>query len=46
LFDPTRFVPFTGGLVVLGTWLVVFYRQHVSERDEDGRGVAIATGVL
>jgi uncharacterized membrane protein (DUF4010 family) len=35
LFDPARFIPFTGGLVVLGAWLLVYYRAHVSEH-EDG----------
>jgi uncharacterized membrane protein (DUF4010 family) len=36
LFDPTHFLPFTAGLIVLGIWLAVFYRQHVGERDEEG----------
>jgi hypothetical protein len=36
LFDPAHFVPFTAGLVVLGIWLAVFYRQHIGERDEEG----------
>jgi uncharacterized membrane protein (DUF4010 family) len=36
LFDPARFVPFTAGLIVLGIWLAVFYRQHVGERDDEG----------
>lgn len=36
LFDPARFIPFTGGLVVVGAWLVVYYRAHVSEHDETG----------
>jgi uncharacterized membrane protein (DUF4010 family) len=36
LFDPTHFIPFTAGLIVLGIWLAVFYRQHVGERDEEG----------
>ena len=36
LFDPTHFLPFTSGLIVLGIWLAVFYRQHVGERDEEG----------
>ncbi|MGO9048984.1 MAG: MgtC/SapB family protein [Xanthobacteraceae bacterium] len=34
LFDPAHFIPFTGGLVVLGAWLAIFYRQHVGEKDE------------
>jgi uncharacterized membrane protein (DUF4010 family) len=33
LFDPVHFVPFTAGLVVLGAWLAIFYRQHVGEQD-------------
>ena len=36
LFDPVHFIPFTGGLLVLGAWLVIYYREHVRERD--GRG--------
>lgn len=36
LFDPTHFLPFTAGLLVLGAWLAIFYRQHVREHDEDG----------
>jgi uncharacterized membrane protein (DUF4010 family) len=36
LFDPTHFLPFTAGLIVLGIWLAVFYRQHVGERDDEG----------
>jgi uncharacterized membrane protein (DUF4010 family) len=36
LLDPNHFIPFTGGLVVLGAWLTVFYRQHL--RDQDGGG--------
>src|SRR5262249_44256732 len=36
LFDPAHFIPFTAGLVVLGIWLAVFYRQHVGERDDQG----------
>lgn len=26
LLDPSRFIPFTGGLLVLGVWLIVYYR--------------------
>lgn len=36
LFDPAHFIPFTGGLLVLGAWLVVFYFMHVHEPDEQG----------
>ncbi|MGA3307460.1 MAG: DUF4010 domain-containing protein [Xanthobacteraceae bacterium] len=47
LFDPVRFVPFTAGLIVLGAWLAVFYRQHVGERDEDGEpNVGLVVPVL
>jgi len=28
LFDPAHFIPFTGGLLVLGAWLVVYYQSH------------------
>jgi uncharacterized membrane protein (DUF4010 family) len=34
LFDSNFFIPFTGGLLVLGAWLVVYYRAHVSEHEE------------
>ncbi len=36
LFDPVHFIPFTGGLLVLGGWLVIFYRHHVGQHDETG----------
>jgi len=36
LLDPTHFIPFTGGLLVLGAWLVVYYQAHVKEQDETG----------
>src|SRR5580704_8790957 len=36
LFDPAHFIPFTGGLVVLGAWLVVYYRAHVGDLDDKG----------
>ena len=36
LFDPAHFIPFTGGMVVLGAWLVVYYRAHVSDLDDKG----------
>ncbi len=34
LFDPERFIPFTGGLLILGAWLLVYYLAHVSEHKE------------
>ena len=47
LFDPARFVPFTAGLVVLGAWLAIFYRQHVREQDETGEpNVGLVVPVL
>jgi len=33
LFDPAHFVPFTGGLLALGAWLAVYYRELLRERD-------------
>jgi len=36
LFDSTHFLPFTGGLLVLGAWLVVYYRTHLGLPDETG----------
>ena len=36
LLDPAHFIPFTGGLLVLGAWLTVFYARHVQEKDEEG----------
>ncbi|MDI1264381.1 MAG: DUF4010 domain-containing protein [bacterium] len=37
LFDPGHLVPFTGGLLVLGAWLSIFYFEHIRERDEQGQ---------
>jgi len=37
LFDPVHLVPFTGGLLVLGAWLTVFYSDHIRELDEQGK---------
>jgi len=36
LFDPAHFIPFTGGLLVLGSWLVIYYWELV--REHAGRG--------
>ena len=33
LFDPAHFVPFTGGLLALGAWLAIYYRELLRERD-------------
>ncbi len=40
LLDPAHFVPFTAGLVVLGLWLAVFYRQHLTETEDEGESHA------
>ena len=32
----THVVAFTGGLLVLGAWLIVYYRSHLAEDDETG----------
>ncbi len=36
LFDPVHLIPYTGGLLVLGAWLAVFYREHIRDRAEQG----------
>ena len=47
LFDPTHFVPFTAGLVVLGIWLAISYHQHLGDRDEkDERNIGLIVPVL
>jgi uncharacterized membrane protein (DUF4010 family) len=47
LLDPGRFVPFTGGLLVLGAWLVIYYRAYVGSPDEQGEpNVGIVVPVL
>jgi uncharacterized membrane protein (DUF4010 family) len=40
LFDPTHFVPFTAGLLVLGAWLIVYYHSRVAEQDDAGENAA------
>lgn len=37
IFDPAQLIPFSGGLLVLGAWLLVYYREHIHEPDEEGR---------
>lgn len=34
LLDPTRLIPFTTGLAIIGAWLVVYYRERIREPDE------------
>jgi uncharacterized membrane protein (DUF4010 family) len=47
LFDPAHFIPFTGGLLVLGAWLVVYYQSHLREHDEQGeRNVGLVVLLL
>jgi uncharacterized membrane protein (DUF4010 family) len=36
LLDPSRFLPFTAGLLVLGAWLIIYYRAYVGAADEAG----------
>ncbi len=36
LLDPTHGIAFTAGLLVLGAWLVTYYRAHLAEIDETG----------
>jgi uncharacterized membrane protein (DUF4010 family) len=47
LLDPSRFIPFTGGLLVLGAWLIVYYRAYVGAVDEQGEpNVGIVVPIL
>lgn len=44
LLDAARLIPFTAGLLVLGAWLLIYYRTHVSEHeqsDEPNAGLVI-----
>ena len=36
LLDPTHVIAFTAGLLVLGAWLIMYYRSHLAEADETG----------
>jgi uncharacterized membrane protein (DUF4010 family) len=36
LLDPSRFVPFTAGLLVLGGWLIVYYWAYVGAAEKQG----------
>ena len=40
LLDPTHFIPFTAGLLILGAWLVIYYRAYVGAPDEHGEPTA------
>jgi uncharacterized membrane protein (DUF4010 family) len=47
LFDPVHFIPFTGGLLVLGSWLLVYYQRHAGEPDKEGEpNVGLVVPVL
>jgi uncharacterized membrane protein (DUF4010 family) len=47
LFDPVHFIPFTGGLLVLGSWLFSYYQKHAGEPDEEGESnVGLVVPVL
>jgi uncharacterized membrane protein (DUF4010 family) len=35
LLDPVHFVPFTAGLILVGLWVAIFYRQHLNDRGDD-----------
>ena len=47
LLDPSRFLPFTAGLLVLGAWLIIYYRAYVGVADEPGEpNVGIVVPIL
>jgi uncharacterized membrane protein (DUF4010 family) len=47
LLDPSRFLPFTAGLLVLGAWLIIYYRAYVGVADEAGEpNVGIVVPIL
>src|SRR6185312_137780 len=37
LLDSAHLVAFTSGLLIVGAWLLVYYREHLRERDEAGQ---------
>lgn len=37
LLDPTHAVPFSVGIFLLGTFLLIHYRQHITDKDSEGR---------
>ncbi len=44
LLDTAHHIPFTAGLLVLGAWLLIYYRVHVTEHersDEPNAGIVI-----
>jgi len=47
LLDPAHLIPFTGGLVVLGAWLLVYYRAHVGDHEQqDEPNVSFVVSLL
>jgi uncharacterized membrane protein (DUF4010 family) len=48
LFDPEHYIPFTGGLLILGAWLLVYYLAHVNEHktQEDEPNVGLVVPIL
>jgi uncharacterized membrane protein (DUF4010 family) len=40
LLEPAHGIAFTAGLLVLGAWLVIYYRTHLVEPDETGEARA------
>jgi uncharacterized membrane protein (DUF4010 family) len=47
LLDTSRFIPFTAGLLVLGGWLIVYYRAYVGAADAQGEpNVGIVVPIL
>ena len=40
LLEPAHGIAFTAGLLVLGAWLVIYYRTHLAEPDETGEAKA------
>jgi uncharacterized membrane protein (DUF4010 family) len=48
LLDPVHFLPFTGGLLMLGAWLLVYYLAHVGEHktQEDEPNVGLVVPIL
>ncbi len=45
--DPKLLLPFTAGLLAVGAWLFAYYRDHMGERDDEGRpNVSIVVPLL
>jgi uncharacterized membrane protein (DUF4010 family) len=44
--DTGRLLPLTAGLLILGTWLSLYYRRHMTETDAEGRpNVGLMTAI-